>query len=100
MTNHHKLSRLSFLKNITGRLGGWTLALQVYNITVIFKSGSSYTDTDHLSRCPVQSPDYVDDEMNGVFDAIALMPPTTQDEQRQGNCVVDIVSHLEESPPS
>lgn len=90
VTDHHALCWLSSLKNLTGRLGRWTLALQEYNFTVTFKSGRKHTDADSLSRCPVQPPDDMVDLMDDVFDIGTLTPSTIQEEQRKDNWLVDI----------
>lgn len=100
MTDHHALCWLYSLKNLTERLGRWTLALREYNFTVALKSGRKHTDADSLSRCPVQPPDAMVDQMDDVFDIGALTPSTIQEEKRKDNSLVDIFNHLQASLPS
>lgn len=85
VTNHHALCWLSSLKIRTGRLGRWTLALQVYNFALTFNSGSKHTGADSFGHCPVEPPDGVVDQMDGVFDIGSLRPSTIQEEQRKDN---------------
>lgn len=65
-TDHHALSWL-LTKDLAGRLACWSLLLQEYSLTIVYKSGKAHANADCLSCYPVDQPSDSDDTINPVF---------------------------------
>lgn len=79
--DHHALCWLKSLKNVSGRLGRWTLHLQDYYLVVTYKSEKWRQDADGLSRCslPLEMTYETDD---GVLKPNAWTPQDLSVSQR------------------
>jgi hypothetical protein len=53
VTDHAALKCLMTSKDLTGRLHRWSLQLQEYNFTVVYRPGAGNVVADALSRAPV-----------------------------------------------
>lgn len=94
VSDHHSLCWLANLKDPSGRLARWSLRLQEYDITVVYKSGRKHSDADCLSRAPVDAapPDREDDD----FPFLAVVTTTDMAQrQRADPGLRPLIEHLE-----
>ena len=93
VSDDHALCRLANLKDPSGRLARWSLRLQAFDITVVYKSGRKHSDADCLSRAPVEPPPQ-DDQDDDTF-----LGPISADEfaeqQRADPELRSLVDYLE-----
>ena len=99
VTDHHALCWLSSLKDPTGRLGRWSLRLQEYTFSVVYKSGQLHQDADCLSRHPVDPPDAAERATEaGVFSISDFLDIGC--EQRRDSVLRPIIDSLSSATPS
>ena len=81
VTDHNCLTYLFGLNKPAGRLGRWSITLQMYDYTIIHRPGKIHQNTDALSRMPhppLQENDVIyDDDMIGI---IAMQLPSENDQ--------------------
>lgn len=101
ITDHHALCWLSSLKDPIGRLGRWSLRLQEYDFTIVYKSGKMHQDADCLSRYPVSPVDSSEDTELPVLPISDLL--NLAQEQRRDPALRAHIEHLTSNlnqPPS
>ena len=84
VTDHQALKFIKSIKNPTGRLARWSILLQGYSFTVVYKPGKSNTNADAISRMehdtiPEDDPEAEDALWNkaGLFAIDTIEPPRT-----------------------
>lgn len=98
VTDHHSLCWLANLRDPSGRLARWSLRLQEYDVTIVYKSGRIHEDADALSRAPIDSTDQ-DIEDDGAFlGAVSITDLSSR--QRTDDELRPIFEHLEGRNPS
>lgn len=53
ITDHQALCWLMTKRDLAGRLARWSLAIQEYDIKIVYRNGKLHTNADCLSRYPV-----------------------------------------------
>lgn len=92
ISDHHSLCWLTSLKDPSGRLARWSLRLQEFDITMVYKSGKRHTDADCLSRSPIESAAAFDEETAflGILDT-----STIADHQHDDPELLGLINYLE-----
>lgn len=93
VTDHHSLCWLANLRDPSGRLARWSLRLQEYDVTIVYKSGHAHEDADTLSRAPVEPPaQHLEDDCP-FLGAVSITDLATR--QRADAGLRPIMEHLE-----
>ncbi|KAK8759172.1 hypothetical protein V5799_003195 [Amblyomma americanum] len=92
VSDHHALCWLANLKDPSGRFARWSLRLQEFDVTVVYKSGRKHSDADCLSRSPVDATPPDDDE--DVFLG-PISPSSFAQQQRSDPDLKGLIEYLE-----
>ncbi|KAM7288282.1 Transposon Ty3-I Gag-Pol polyprotein [Ixodes scapularis] len=95
VTDHHSLCWLANLKDPSGRLARWSLRLQEFNMTVVYKSGRKHSDADCLSRAPVETPSGCSDDNDDECFLGAVNTDDMARRQRDDPELRALIEHLE-----
>ncbi|KAM7313608.1 Transposon Ty3-I Gag-Pol polyprotein [Ixodes scapularis] len=95
VTDHHSLCWLANIKDPSGRLARWSLRLQEFNMTVVYKSGRKHSDADCLSRAPVETPSDSSDDDDDEFFLGAVNTDDMARRQRDDPELRALIEHLE-----
>lgn len=96
ISDHHSLCWLANLKDPSGRLARWSLRLQEYDITVVYKSGHKHSDADCLSRAPIESTEstHAEDVQDCPFLGAVTSSQMAQHQQSDAELRL-LIDHLE-----
>lgn len=102
VSDHHSLCWLTNLRNPSGRLARWSLRLQEFDMTVVYKSGKRHSDADCLSRAPVGNAPADDDDVDdgpliGVLSAATISEQQQEDQELLP--VIDFLQGKANRPP-
>lgn len=93
VSDHHSLCWLTNMKDPSGRLARWSLRLQEYDMTVVYKSGRQHLDADCLSRSPIKPPSPEDDECAGFLGVVdAAVISRQQQDDPELNSLIDFLN--------
>ncbi|XP_072142934.1 uncharacterized protein [Dermacentor andersoni] len=100
VSDHHALCWLANLKDPSGRLARWSLRLQEFDVTVVYKSGLKHSDADCLSRAPVDAPPPDDDEdaFLGPISSSSFAQQQSSDPHLK--CLIEYLEGNVSSPPA
>lgn len=100
VTDHHALCWLASLKDPTGRLGRWSLKLQDYIFTVVYKSGKRHLDADNLSRCPLPNDSHLPPHAQRTDDTATLDNIDMATAQLSDDSLQPLIHYLQGQPTS
>uniref|UniRef100_A0A158P4I8 RNA-directed DNA polymerase n=1 Tax=Tetranychus urticae TaxID=32264 RepID=A0A158P4I8_TETUR len=101
VTDHCALCHIHSKKQLPSRLQRYAMALQSFDFTVQYKSGTKHKDADCLSRYPVDDNvlDNAKDECEELFSLLVLQSIQEEidliEQQRQDNSIVKILELLD-----
>lgn len=93
VTDHHSLCWLANLKDPSGRLARWSLRLQEFDVSIVYKSGRKHSDADCLSRTPIDKISIDEDDDGGFLGAI--IPSDLAQDQQNDPELRPVIDYLE-----